>query len=68
MSRTFRLDEPKICECGSLSFTGCQYQGTREDYDGVSEWICNACHRRYGRWTRRELLPGEIEPRHGRSK
>jgi hypothetical protein len=54
-----------VCACGHRTFTGLQYQGTPEDYDGVSEWICQACHRHYGRWTRRELGEGEIERRHG---
>jgi hypothetical protein len=63
----FRLPTPEVCQCGGLRFTGLQYQGTPEDYDGISEWICQTCERRYGRWTRRELLPGEIERRYGRS-
>jgi hypothetical protein len=55
------------CQCGGKRFTGVQYVGTTEDYDGVSEWQCNKCHRRYGRWTRRELLAGELERRYGGS-
>ena len=60
------LPEPKVCpKCAGTVFTGCQYQGTREDYDGISEWICDNCGARFGRWTRRELLPGDLEHRYG---
>jgi hypothetical protein len=57
--------DPMVCLCGADTFTGVQYQGTTQDYDGVSEWICTTCRRRYGRWTRRVLLPGELERRYG---
>jgi hypothetical protein len=45
---------------------GVQYQGTTEDWDGVSEWRCLECGRRWGRWSKRELTGEEIEGRYGR--
>jgi len=36
-----------------------------QHWDGVSEWWCEQCERRFGRWTKRELQPGESEPRYG---
>lgn len=47
------------------ALAGVEYSGTAEDWDGVSEWRCPACGRRYGRWSGRELRDGEIEPRYG---
>lgn len=46
--------------------TGVQYRLTAEDYDGVSEWNC-VCGCRWGRWTGKVLLPGDIERRYGRT-
>jgi len=37
-----------------------------EHYDGVSEIKCEACKKRFGRWTKKELAPGEVEKRYGR--
>ncbi len=52
--------------CHGSSFTGCQYDaGKPESYDGVSEWHCDGCGTRFGRWTHRELIAGEIERRYG---
>lgn len=39
-----------------------------EHYDGVSEWQCSYCDRRWGRWSGVELSKGEHEPRYGRGK
>jgi hypothetical protein len=50
------------------TFTGVQYQGTAEDYDGISEYNCDACGGRWGRWTGRVLGRNEIEPRYGRQE
>ena len=52
--------------CGSQARTGVQYRLSTEDYDGVSEWRCNGCTQRTGRWSRRVLQDGEIEGRYGR--
>lgn len=53
-----------IC-CGQ-PMAGVRYAGTPEDYDGVSEWFCETCQRRVGRWTGRRLAEGELEPRAAR--
>ena len=53
--------------CGGHKRCGVQYRGTREDWDGVSEWICVDCGTRFGRWTGRVLTEGEIEKRYGRA-
>jgi hypothetical protein len=60
-----RMTEP-VLPCGHTTRIGQQYQGTPEDYDGVSEWICGTCGRRWGRWSKRELHGNEIEGRYGR--
>lgn len=53
--------------CGRVfGITGVQYQGTTEDYDGVSEFRCEACGTRWGRWTKRILTGDDIEGRYGR--
>lgn len=56
----------KCPACGATTnLTGVQYQGTYEDYDGVSEWLCK-CGTRWGRWTGKILIDGDIERRYGR--
>lgn len=45
---------------------GVQYQGTSEDYDGISEHQCPGCGLRIGRWSGKRLKAGEIEGRYGR--
>ncbi len=55
-------------DCGADDWTGCEYQGgTPESYDGVSEWHCNRCGARFGRWSGRTLIAGDIEKRYGRA-
>ena len=57
----------KCNKCGSTSIIGIEYEPmTPEVYDGVSEWLCNDCGQRIGRWTSRVLKDGEIENRYGR--
>lgn len=53
------------CQASGLTIVGVQYRGTVEDYDGISEWRCDACQARWGRWTGRILQGDELEPRHG---
>lgn len=43
-----------------------QYCMTPEDYDGISEYACDPCGVRIGRWTGKRLKDGELEPRYGR--
>ncbi len=47
---------------------GVQYALTPEDYDGVSEWCCEACGLRIGRWSGEVLAEGQLEPRYGLRK
>lgn len=42
-----------------------QYRMTAEDYDGTSEYACDSCGVRIGRWTGKRLADGELEPRYG---
>jgi hypothetical protein len=45
---------------------GVQYRWDQpEAYDGISEWAHEKCGRREGRWSHRELSPGEHEARYG---
>lgn len=60
------VPECEVGEQGAHTWWGIQYRGTSEDYDGVSEWQCQQCTVRYGRWSQRLLRPGEIERRYGR--
>lgn len=58
-------------ECGGKTYTrliGVEYAyGHPERYDGVSEWRCGCpgCGYREGRWSGRELIGDEVEPRLG---
>lgn len=52
------------CPCGG-EYIGVEYRGTPEDYDGISEWRCEQCGKRVGRWTGKELKEDELEPRFG---
>lgn len=56
------------CRNCSSPMTGVQYRFTEEDYDGISEWRCDSCKLRIGRWTGEELKDGRIEPRYGEEK
>jgi len=45
-----------------------EYGGHPEHYDGVSEWRCDDCKYREGRWTKKELVDNEFEKRFGGDK
>jgi hypothetical protein len=66
------IEPPFQCPtCGNTdAIVSVQYRGTREDYDGVSEWVCQRknCGTRWGRWSGRILGAGEIERRYGRAE
>lgn len=55
----------KCPKCDGLRFIGIQYRGTSKDWDGVSEWRCEACGTRIGRWTGDVLTGDELEPVYG---
>ncbi len=45
---------------------GVQYgYPSAEMYDGVSEWQCQDCGYRQGRWTGKQINEGELESRFG---
>ena len=53
-------------ECGGNNWIGCEYFYTHpERYDGISEWHCQDCLSRFGRWTGKKLEEGECEKRYG---
>lgn len=46
--------------------TGIEYwYNSPNRYDGVSEWRCEKCGIRIGRWSGKELAEGEEEKRYG---
>lgn len=53
-------------KCGKKDWIGVEYGYDSPDrYDGVSEWKCQQCEARFGRWTRKELAEGEAEKQYG---
>lgn len=61
------ITEHKNCSrCSSTCVTGVEYgYPNRERHDGVSEWQCQECNYREGRWTGKEIHDGELESRYG---
>jgi DNA-directed RNA polymerase subunit RPC12/RpoP len=56
----------KCQKCGSEAVIGVEYYLLHpEHYDGVSEWRCEDCGVRIGRWSGKELADGESEKRYG---
>lgn len=53
------------CPQCKIPMSAVQYVLTPEDYDGTSEFQCDECHLRIGRWTGAVLKDGELEPRYG---
>lgn len=52
--------------CDADAWLGVEYAyGEPERYDGISEWRCQTCGYREGRWSHRALADGEPEPRYG---
>jgi C4-type Zn-finger protein len=55
----------KCPDCGTF-MTGHEYAyNDPNHYDGVSEWHCESCNIRIGRWSRKRLTEDEVEPRFG---
>jgi len=56
------------CKCGNTEkWCGIEYAYPHpEMYDGISEWRCEECGTRYGRWSGKELKENESENRYGR--
>ena len=59
----------KCPNCGNHdigTIIGIEYAyGHANRYDGVSEWRCEECGTRWGRWTGKILKEGECEERFG---
>lgn len=71
----------RVCpKCGNTYIVGVEYAyGSPERYDGISEYYCplpegaaalggdeyKGCGYREGRWSGKELKPGEVEKRYG---
>jgi len=52
-------------EC-SKQMIGVEYwYGHPQRYDGISEWLCEGCTIRIGRWSKKRLADGESEIRYG---
>lgn len=66
-TKDYKLDvrsrEKFVCKCGHIKFIGIEYYGMDTlHYDGVSEYMCEKCKTRYGRWCGTILKRGEGEP------
>lgn len=56
----------KCPHCGSEAKIGVEYAWNHpHHYDGISEWLCELCRTRWGRWSGRVLKDGECERRFG---
>ena len=56
-------------KCNSSNIVMVEYApGHPDRYDGVSEIFCNDCKARFGRWSGKELMEGEVEPKFGQRK
>ena len=54
------------CRCGSEKITSIQYAwNVPEHYNGISEWRCEDCKTRFGRWTGKVLTGNEREKING---
>lgn len=63
------MDNKKCKKCESNNIMMVEYPwDSPEYYDGVSEIECQTCGARFGRWSGRELVEGEIEMKYGGSK
>ena len=57
------------CKCGSKNIIAIEYSyPSSEQYDGISEYQCQDCKLRIGRWSGKELKDGEEEPKFGKIK
>ena len=57
------------CKCSPEFQIGVEYHWNMpEHYDGISEWNCTGCNRRWGRWSGTELKGEEREGRYGQVK
>ena len=59
--------KPSCANCGNAeNLIGVEYSYTEpHHYDGVSEWKCDRCGSRTGRWSGKQLTGDETEPPYG---
>lgn len=62
----------KCIKCNSKNVMGVEYLDIEEkiipfehQYDGISEWSCQDCGTRWGRWSNRELKGDDYERKNG---
>ena len=61
------FEDEKCRKCGGKKVVFIEYSwDSPEHYDGVSEIQCKECGTRFGRWSDKELAPGEAEKRYGK--
>lgn len=61
------MEKEKCKKCGGENIIMVEYSyDNPEHYDGVSEINCKDCFARFGRWSGKELVEGEIEKRFGK--
>lgn len=60
------IHQEPCTECGKKDWLGQQYRyDSPNHFDGVSEWRCQNCNARFGRWTHKLLGVGETERPYG---
>jgi hypothetical protein len=61
------MNQTKCQKCESFNIIMVEYEpGSPEHFDGISEINCLACGARFGRWSGKELVDGEIEKKYGK--
>ena len=59
------MNKCKKCNSDNVLSVQYGYGGNQEHYDGISEYQCEDCKYREGRWTGTELANDELESVHG---
>jgi hypothetical protein len=64
--REVEWDAPACEVCGGERFETVTYDRSHPEYfRGGSEFLCESCGARYGRWSHRPLSGQEVERRYG---
>ena len=58
----------KCIKCNSTNLIGMEYADGDYRYDGISEYDCQDCGSRFGRWSGKELIGDDREPPYGEMK
>lgn len=56
----------QTCKKCNIEMIGIEYAFGPNSYDGISEFKCEKCGLRVGRWSLKELNVGEEEKKYGR--